>query len=222
MVLFTVGALALGAIIVAIALLQQKSAPASSNELTSPVARVPAGLSEGRSLGTADAPVTIEIWSDFQCPACRALAVDVEPSIIAAYVVPGDVKLVYHDAAFQGQRGDPRYDESVQAAAAARAAADQGRFWQMHDWLFANWNGENKGAFSAERLTAIAGAAGLDGSAYAAAMAVGDKQAAVKDETQQGVAVGVNSTPTLFINGTRFTGAPTLDQLSALIESARQ
>jgi protein-disulfide isomerase len=222
MVIFTIAALVVGAAIVAFALLQRPSQAPVSNELTSPAARIPADLSVGRSLGKADAPVTIDIWSDFQCPACRSLAVDVEPAIIATYVVPGDVKLVYHDAAFQGMRGDPNYDESVQAAAAARVAADQGRFWQMHDWLFANWNGENKGAFGAERLTAIADAAGLDRTAYEAGMAAGDKQAAAQAETQQGVAVGVNSTPTLFINGTRFTGTPTLAQLSAMIESARQ
>lgn len=219
-VLFTVGALALGALVVAFALLRQPTAPAVTDELTSPVARVPPGLSNGRVLGNGDAPVTIEIWSDFQCPACRSLAVDTEPSIISAYVVTGKAKLVYHDAAFQGQRGNPNYDESVAAGAAARCAADQGRFWEMHDWLFANWGRENEGAFRAERVRSIAGAARLDLAAYDSCIAAGDMQAAVRSETQQGVALGVKSTPTLFVNGTRYTGAPTVTQFSQLIEAA--
>lgn len=223
MVLFTIAALAIGAIIVAVALLQQPGGGGpSTNDLTSPAAIVPTDLVDGRTLGKADAKVSIEIWSDFQCPACRSLAVEIEPSIIAEYVVPGKVKFIYHDAAFQGQRGNPNYDESVQAGAGARCAADQGRFWQMHDWIFANWSGENKGAYRAERLNAIADAAGLDRAAYDACMAANDKQSAVQAETQQGLALGVNSTPTLFINGTRYTGAPTLAQFSQLIEAALQ
>lgn len=164
--------------------------------------------------------MTVEIWSDFQCPACRQLAIDVEPAIISSFVVPGTARLVYLDAAFQGQRGDPRYDESVEAAAGARCASDQGRFWQMHDWLFANWNGENEGAFRAERLSAIAGAAGLELPAYDSCMAAGDKQVAVRGETQEGLGSGINSTPTLIINGRPLAGVPTVAQLSELIREA--
>lgn len=221
MVLFTTAGLAIGAVIVAFALLQQPNRPAPvSTELTSPSYVIPAGLAQGRTLGRDNAPVTIDIWSDFQCPACRSLAVDTEPSIISSYVVDGTARLVYHDAAFQGQRGDPSYDESVEAGAAARCAADQGRFWQMHDWTFANWAGENEGAFRAERLRGIAEAARLDMTAYDACMAVGDKQAAVRAETEQGVAAGVNSTPTLYVNGTTYVGAATTVKLSQLIEAA--
>ena len=90
----------------------------------------------------------------------------------------------------------------------------------MHDWLFANWNGENEGAFRAERLSAIADAAGLDMASYGSCMATGDKQAAVRAETQRGLAAGINSTPTLFVNGQQVTGVPSVTQLSALIRQA--
>lgn len=222
MVLSTIGALAAGLTVVAFALLQQPAETTHVDDhLTPPAAQVPAGLSVDRTLGNADAPVTVDIWSDFQCPACRQLAVDVEPTIISTFVATGTAKLVYHDAAFQGQRGaDPRYDESVEAAAGARCAADQGSFWQMHDWVFANWNGENEGAFRAERLRSIAGAAQLDLAAYDSCMATGDQQAKVRAETQQGLTAGINSTPTLFINGHAVTGVPTVAQLSELIRQA--
>ena len=208
MAMFTGAALLVGALVVGFMMFSRPAAP-TVNDLEPPVDEIPAGvLVDGRTMGSPDAKVTIEIWSDFQCPACRAFAVNIEPQTITDYVVTGKVRLVYRDAAFQGQRSSSTYDESVEPAAAARCAADQGLFWQMHNWLFANWNGENKGAFAAPRLTALATAAGLDLTEYDACMATGDQQAAAIDETNQGVAAGINQTPTLIINGQALVGAP--------------
>ena len=206
MVMITGAALLVGALIVGFLMFSRPAAPAV-NDLQPPAAEIPFGaVADGRTLGNPDAKVTLEIWSDFQCPACRAFAVNIEPQTITDYVVTGKVKLVYRDAAFQGRGRD--YDESVEAAAAARCAADQGLFWQMHNWLFANWNGENQGAFAAPRLTALATAAGLDLTEYDTCMATGDMQAAAIAETNQGVAAGINQTPTLIINGEAMVGAP--------------
>lgn len=104
-VLSTVGALAVGLAIIAFAVLQQPANAPATHELAHPEVGVPAALADGRTLGKADAPVTIDIWSDFQCPACRLFAEETEPSIVNQFVVAGIAKLVYHDAAFQGQRG---------------------------------------------------------------------------------------------------------------------
>jgi protein-disulfide isomerase len=206
MVLFTVGALLVGLVIVGFLVLS-KPGPPSVADLNPPSAEIPAGVAiEGRSIGNADAKVMIDIWSDFQCPACTSFATRIEPLTISTYVLPGTVKLVYHDAAFQGQ--GRTYDESTEAAAAARCAADQGLFWQMHDWIYANWNGENQGAFVADRLRAMATGAGLDLVAYDACMAAGDKQAAVRAETLSAVTAGIDQTPTLIINGVAMVGTP--------------
>lgn len=218
MVLFTGAALLVGLAIVAFALLGQPKAP--TDDIVAPAITVPANLADGRTLGEANAPVTVEIWSDFQCPGCRQLATRVEPPLIAQFVVPGTARFVYHDAAFQGQRVNSAWDESVQPAAAARCATDQGKFWTMHDWLFANWTGENEGGFRAERLRAIAEGAGLDMAAYDACMAVGDKQSAVQAETEQGLSIGVNQTPTLIINGTRYGGQMSVAAIGAAITQA--
>ncbi len=220
MVLLTAGALVVGVVVVAFGLAQPRQAPLQA-ELTPPVGRVPVALADGRSLGSASAPVTVEIWSDFQCPACRHLATEVEPAIISTLVADGTARLVYRDAAFQGQRGtNPAYDELVEAAAGARCAADQGLFWQMHDWIFANWNGENDGAFAKDRLRAIAQGADLNVDAYDACLATGQQQAAARSETQQAVAAGVDSTPTLIINGRKVAGVPSVAQLTQLIQDA--
>jgi len=206
MVLFTAGALIVGAVIVGIMLLG-RPVPPSVADLLPPGHEIPAGaVANGRTLGAADAKVTVEIWSDFQCPACMNFATELEPLTISGYVATGKVKLVYRDAAFQGQRYE--YDESTEAAAAARCAADQGLFWQMHNWLFANWNGENEGAFAADRLRAIATAAGLNLTTYDSCMASGDQQTAVGNETASGLAAGINQTPTLIINGAKIVGSP--------------
>ena len=215
MVLMTLGALVVGGAIVSYALLTQSRTP--TDTLYAPTFDVPAAQANGRELGSPNAPVVVDIWADFQCPGCRQLATLIEPPIITQFVVPGYARLVFHDAAFQGAKVNSSWDESVQPAAAARCAADQGRFWQMHDWLFANWNGENQGGFRPDRLRQIAQSAELDMSAYDRCMAVGDKQAAVKADTKAAVADGINSTPTVRLNGQTYTGQMTVKGLGDAI-----
>lgn len=219
--LFTAVAVLVGVAVIGFAVLQQVSAPPAGADVYPPTVVVPTELADGRALGSADAPVTIEVWSDFQCPVCRTLATTLEPSLIQQFIVPGTVRLVYRDAAFQGQNGnDPSWDESVEAAAAARCATDQGLFWPMHEWLFANWNGENLGAFRQDRLRAIAEGAGLNVSSYDTCMAAGDKQVAVRNEKAQAISNGINATPTLVINGTFYQGAPAYNDLVNIINEA--
>ena len=188
--------------------------------LQPPIAVTPVELADGRSLGKADAPVTLEVWSDYQCPACQQFAELVEPTLIRTYVTPGTLRIIDHDAAFQGARVAASYDESVETGAAARCAADQDAYWPFHDWLFANQVGENEGAFRDERLRAIATGAGLDVVAWDACRATGEQQAAVRAETQQGVAQGINATPTMFINGQAIVGVKSAQELGGLIEAA--
>jgi protein-disulfide isomerase len=102
----------------------------------------------GRELGEANAPVTVEVFSDFQCPACRQYAISVEPKIIRQYVAAGKVQLMYRHYPFIG-------DESFQAARASMCAAKQERFWEYDDLLFTNWDGENQGAFGRDKLLAF-------------------------------------------------------------------
>ena len=165
----------------------------------------------GRTLGAADAPVVIEVWSDFQCPACGQLARDIEPRLVGEYVAAGTARLVYHDFAFLGE-------ESLLAAAGSREAAEQGRFWAFHDLVFANQAGENEGAFRTERLVAMARLAGLDLGAFERALTDPALRAAIAQETAEGRALGVTSTPTLVINGQGYRGVPDYAALSALIE----
>jgi protein-disulfide isomerase len=195
-------------------------APVDAAGLKTPASLAPVALADGRSLGKADAPVTLELWSDFQCPSCGQFAEAVEPSLIRDYVAPGKLRIVHHDAAFQGARAGAAYDESVEAAAGARCAADQGLYWPFHDWLFANQDGENKGGFADARLRAIATSAGVDVVAWDACRATGEQRSAVRAETQQGAASGVDATPTMMLNGEKIVGLHSAAELGVKIEAA--
>jgi len=203
MVLLSVGAVAVGLVVVLVAsgVLGGRDTP-STGELLVPIRPTPTELvdpTNPRALGPAGAPVTVEVWSDFQCPACGFFAKSIEPDLIDEYVRTGDVSLVYRDRAFL-DGGDPN-GESHQSAAAARCSGDQGKFWQYHDYLMENQDGENEGAFGRETLDQIATAVGLDMDAYGSCMEGDASMQAVLDETAQGAAAGVTSTPTLAING---------------------
>lgn len=147
-----------------------------------------------RSVGIAAAPVTIEIWADFQCPFCGLFSHAVEPTLVREEATSGRAIVTFRDFAFLGQ-------ESLDAAVAARCAGSQERFWRYHDLLFASQRGENQGAFSRDVLLSLARFAGLDSPSFTACLADPAIAAAVRSETQEGRTLGVSSTPTLRIVG---------------------
>ena len=211
------GVVLLGALV----LMQGASSPKDDAAgLIAPTSPTPVALADGRSLGKADAPVTLHVWSDYQCPSCGQYAEIVEPALVRDYVTPGMLRIVHHDAAFQGARSKTGYDESVEAGAGARCAAQQAHYWPFHDWVFANQSGENKGAFADARLRAMATAAGLDVTAWDACRATGEQQTAVRAETAKGVADGLTATPTLYLNGEAIVGLRSATELGKKIEAA--
>jgi protein-disulfide isomerase len=174
----------------------------------------PQELRVGRSLGDPEAPVVVEAFEDPQCPACGLYTERIEPLLVGGPVSDGTVFLTYRDFPFIGQ-------ESIDAAIALRAAeALDGKFWDYHTVLFHNQDGENKGAFSRERLGDIAELVGLDRTAFLEALDDPQHLAAVEAERAEGAARGVNSTPTIFVNGQLMRGVPTWEDLSAAIAAA--
>jgi protein-disulfide isomerase len=169
-----------------------------------PAGTIPAGLANGRTLGQSNAPVTLVIWSDFQCPSCAALAREVQPKLVAEFVVPGTLRITYRDDAFIGQ-------ESIDAAVAARCAGDQNRFWPYHDYLFWNQQHENSGTFNRAFFDAVADAVGLDRPAFDTCLGTAAGAAAVAADTAAADAAGVQLTPSLQIGVTMMPGAPISD-----------
>lgn len=199
LVLVTAAAVVLGLAIVGFVALQGR--PAVTVVPPAAAVSVPADLAHDRAIGAAAAPVTLDVWSDFQCPGCLAYWTLVNPQVITNYIAPGKVRLVYHDFAFIGQ-------ESTAAAVAARCAARQGSadFWLYHDYLYANQGAENSGAFSRDRLVAMATLARLDVASFSSCLDDPTVAQAVTAETAQGRNLGVHQTPTLMIGSQQLPG----------------
>lgn len=161
---------------------------------------VPANAEEGgRAWGPKDAPIKIEEFLDYQCPACGAYNRNFEASVIDAYAKTGKVRYEVHSISFIGQ-------ESLDAAAATLCATDQNKFWQMHNGLFANQNGENQNAFNKSRLKEIAVKNGLDATVFNTCLDTGKyAQQAVQERTDSENR-GVQQTPTFFVNGRMYPG----------------
>ncbi len=193
-----------------IAFLALQNRPAAV--LLEPASTTPPALAHDREIGSADAPVTLDVWSDFQCPFCEQFWTASEPRLVSTFVATGQVRLVYHDFTFIGP-------ESLDATVAARCADRQGRFWPYHDLLFANQGKENSGAFSADRLATLAGMAGVDLATWRQCLDDPSVSQAVDQETDQGRAAGVTGTPAVFVNGTKVAGFDFLT-VSAAIETA--
>lgn len=168
---------------------------------------------EGKAWGAADAPVVIEEFADFQCPFCGQFANGTGRRLIETYGGSGVVRFEYNHFTFLGP-------ESQQAAEAAECAREQGQFWQYHDTLYASQRGENQGAFSDDALKAFAAALGLDEEAFNQCLDSERYEADVQAETAAGRQRGVQSTPTLFINGEMVEGAVPFEQLQPFIEAA--
>lgn len=169
----------------------------------------------GMAKGDPAAPVVIEEWADFQCPACRAFAVGPGRQLTENEVAAGRVRVVWRNLAFLGQ-------ESEWAAAAAECASEQGQFWAYHDKLFREQAGENRGTFRKENLQRFGAEIGLEPNAFNACVDSDRYLRQVQAETREGRRQGVNSTPTLFVNGGPLRGVPRYEQLVQAIAQAAQ
>lgn len=176
-------------------------------------------LVDGRAMGDLNAPVTIEVYEDFQCPACKTFSEQIEPQVIDAYVDTGDVYYIYRHFPFIDDRA-PR-NESDQAANASMCARDENRFWDFHDMLFANWNGENQGAFSDKRLLAFAEALGLDMESFNQCFEANPNKDEIDADLLSGRDSGVTGTPSVFVNGRMLTPGvvPSFAEISEAVEA---
>ncbi|HEX7496196.1 MAG TPA: thioredoxin domain-containing protein, partial [Candidatus Limnocylindrales bacterium] len=181
--------------------------PAPFSEAPIPPGLVtPSGIpSNSTTLGQANAPVTIDLWGDFRCTFCFNFTAVQEPQLVQNYVSTGKAKLVWHDFTVVDnlQSG---VTESRDAANAALCAADQGKFWTMHDWLYANQStDESPGAFTQDRLLTIGKDAGLDTTKYNPCVQQGNHLSAIQAE-QTSKPAGIQGTPSILVNGKQIQG----------------
>ncbi len=127
------------------------------------------------------------------------------------YIENGTLRLEWRDFPYLG-------NESRRAAVAARAAQEQGKFWDYHDVLFDNQRSPNSGAFSNENLVGFAREVGLDMGRFEAAITSGEYEAVVEKDFREGQDVGISSTPSFIINGRVLVGPQPLETFEQVIE----
>lgn len=172
-----------------------------ANLLGEPVALA---LEGAPSKGPANARVTIVEFSDFQCPYCQTAA---QKAYAVLDAFPRDVRLIFKQFPLE------EHSKAALAAEAALAAHAQGKFWQMHDKMFAQ-----PGAISKAKLDEWAKEIGLDVTRFSAELNSSKYRKKVSQEVQEGVGAGVQGTPTFFINGRHYRGTMELAQLKPIIE----
>jgi protein-disulfide isomerase len=171
---------------------------------------------EGYLLGSPTAPVEVIEFADFECPACGQYATVTEPDVRTTLVNRGLIRVRYMDYPLSMHKNT--WDASL-AAACANA---QGKFWEMHDALFANqdrWNGE---ATSRPRsvIADLAKGIGLDMTKYGACMDAETYRPQIQASLDEGARRGVNSTPTFVFNGLMVPNALPYDTFKHYVDSA--
>jgi len=173
-----------------------KSQPVGSIVSITPVARPQAN---GTAAGDPNAPVKVEVYEDFQCPICDQYSKTVETQLMSNEIASGKVHYVFRQFPII-DRGAAD-GESHQSANASLCAADQGRFWDYHDMLFANQTGENVGDFTNKRLVAFAEALSLDMNAFNTCFNADRFKSTIDTDINAGTIAGVSGTPSVFVDG---------------------
>lgn len=177
-----------------------------------PAQDVPVAPGRDFTLGPEDAPVTLVTFSDFECPYCKEASATLS-SLYERYA--GDVRLVFKnyplDQACNVYMPRSNHLYSCRAAAMARCAGAQDRFWEMHDAIF------ELPQINLTTLDALPEELGLATDEFAACMADEQVQDEVKADIEVGKRLGIDGTPTIFVNG-RKAPSVTADALGSIVE----
>jgi protein-disulfide isomerase len=158
---------------------------------------------ERMCMGAANAKVTLVEFSDFECPYCAAA----RPMLEDAVKARKDVRLCYQPFPLSA------HPHAMPAAQAALFARDSGKFWQMHDALF-----ENQLSISETFITALAKKLQLDDKALAKAIAGGKYVDELNASKDLGKTAGVDSTPSVYLNGRKLSLLISVEAISAAID----
>jgi protein-disulfide isomerase len=169
---------------------QQMTGEQITTALLSPSANAPA-------LGSADAPVTIVEFGDYQCTWCMRFHENTKDQLVADYVDTGKVRFLFKDFPIN----DLSDRASSMAARASYCAADQGKYWQYHDEVYNNWDGENTGWVTKDSLQRFAFNVGLDESQFSECLDSGKYGNIVRDNYNLATTIGLDATPSFIILG---------------------
>lgn len=207
------------AVVVAVllAILSQLGNAGGSSASGGDEAKLYSGIPQNKTtLGKSSAPVTIYLYEDFQCPYCGQFSRETFPKLVDNYVRDGKVKMVSVPLAFLGP-------DSVTAARAALAAADQDRYWPYYSLLFETQKQENSGYVTNNYLKGLARKTpGLDVKDWSRQLSKNSYKSELKAAQSKAQNAGVNSTPTLVVDGPKgqqkLVGLRDYDRISQTIE----
>ena len=157
------------------------------------------------AMGPATTPITLVEFSDFQCPYCSKAVAQINATLKA---YPNDVRLIFKQYPLV-----ELHPAAAISAAASLAAHAQGKFWAMHDVMFAN-----RPKLSRESILAWAKEIGLDMKRFTADLDSDAIKKAVARDRANGDKAGVEGTPTVFLNGQRYNGDLAPDAIKPVIE----
>jgi protein-disulfide isomerase len=178
-------------------------------------ARLPAAA--GHLLGRADAPIQVLEFADFECPQCGVFGNVTEPDVRERLVNTGQISYRFFDFPLD------MHKNTVFAHNAAACAEEQGKFWEMHDKLFATqteWNGEATSR-PRDRFVGYAKSVGVDGAKFEACYDAQKFGPQIEANKQEAIRRNVNSTPTFIIGKRMIPGNLPYDTFKAYVDSAR-
>ena len=165
------------------------------------------------AVGAVDAPVVLVNYSDWRCPFCAKFARDIEPTLMADYVEAGKVRIEWRDMPIFGE-------ESMLAARAGRAAAEQGKFRELHEVVMAAAPERGHADLNEQALMEFAEQAGIpDLEKFRADMMSDRFDEAIAKDAEEGSLYGVNSTPTFIVGKGVIVGTQPLESFVEAIES---
>lgn len=203
------GVILAGLIAIVLALPASNQATSSA---TTAYSGIPAAWQNRNILGDPDAPVTVQAWEDFRCPACAAFNQRVKPGLVDNYIAGGKVKLEFHH--FPLQQHEPG---ASLAAQASECAADQGSFWVYHDRVF-QATSSGPSAFLMERLIDYAVELELNEGSFSSCLTNQTHISTVADSLQAARIAQHNSTPTVLVDGIPVENPLDYEAVSAAID----
>lgn len=163
-----------------------------------------------------DAKVTIVEFGDYRCPACKQSF----PAMVQVIKDYGDkINFVFRNYAFLPDPGSTNPNASSLAALSAECAADQNKFWEMHDYLYQNQPPESDiKMYNIDALSKVAVSLGLDEVKFKSCLSTKKYEDRIKEDLADGQIAGVTGTPAFFINGILLPGVPTYNDFKSVLD----
>jgi protein-disulfide isomerase len=195
-------------------MMKKPGTPVGTDIDTTPLGAI--GPAQGYTMGKADAPVEIIEFADFECPGCGQFATVTEPDVRKRIVDAGLARFTFYDFPLNIHKN------TMAAHNAAACANDQGKFWEMHDRIFATQDQWNTAATDNPRpfFEKYATDAGMNKDTWGECYDTRKHQPRIRANMAEGDRRKINSTPTLIVGTKMYAGALPYDALKAIVDSA--